>query len=368
MAKVTDGIKNLPTRILSQDEIVEIVDSFRKGDFTLSEKFILYHSRVAISSALRMRKDTEAMLSEMVSEALFQLCLIPQEVHEGKLLDYGLTQFTISRVKTRCLNFMRNDRVFKIPAMSSWRTGKRVKKLSNPIPRFGFSLDSENFMFSYSCRNFALIYGLVDSSVAPSEEARRLYADIMSCVRTEGERIVIKLRSEERTDKEIAHILGTSVTHVVNKRKDVESRYIQLCKRRKDAEFLNTFLPYPDYTLSAQVLDNKRLGKQRVEVKQILLGQFPNHPCCKMWKGHEYSLCEYGQAVCAEWTGRGFEDSIGHWLLDFKSKLTDTGPPLWLGKESIHNSHQSNLLRKDPVYYGTFGWKVPDYLPYDWNS
>jgi hypothetical protein len=120
---------------------------------------------------------------------------------------------------------MRNDRVFKIPATSGWRTGKRVKKLSNPIPRFGFGFDSENFMFHYSCRNLALIYGLVDSSIEPDINAKQTYNDIMSCVRTEGERIVIKMRAESRTDKEIAHIMGTSVTSVVNMRKAVEKRY-----------------------------------------------------------------------------------------------------------------------------------------------
>jgi len=228
---VTDGIRNLPTEILSQTEIVEIVDSFRKGDFSLSEKFILYHARVAFSTALKISRDTEAMLSDIRSEALFQLCLIPQEVFEGRLLDYGLTPYTISRVKTRCINFMRNDRVFKIPAMSSWRTGKRVKKLSNPIPRFGFGSDSDNFMFHYSCRNLALIYGLVDSRVEPDHNAKQTFKDIMSCVRTEGERIVISLRAESRTDKEIAHIMGTSVTSVVNMRKAVEKRY----KERFDA-------------------------------------------------------------------------------------------------------------------------------------
>ena len=33
---------------------------------------------------------------------------------------------------------------------------------------------------------------------------------------------------------------------------------------------MQTFLPYPDFERSAKVLDNKRLGKQRVEVLQIL--------------------------------------------------------------------------------------------------
>jgi hypothetical protein len=33
---------------------------------------------------------------------------------------------------------------------------------------------------------------------------------------------------------------------------------------------VQTFLPYPDFERTAEVLDDRRLGKQRVEVLQIL--------------------------------------------------------------------------------------------------
>jgi len=40
--------------------------------------------------------------------------------------------------------------------------------------------------------------------------------------------------------------------------------------------------------------------------------------------------------------------------------------PVWLYDEEFHASHRSNLLRKDPEYYGRFGWQeLPD-LPYLW--
>ena len=49
---------------------------------------------------------------------------------------------------------------------------------------------------------------------------------------------------------------------------------------------MQTFLPYPDYYQSARCLDNKRLGKQRVEALQIhnivsgkrTTGGWINHP------------------------------------------------------------------------------------------
>jgi hypothetical protein len=42
--------------------------------------------------------------------------------------------------------------------------------------------------------------------------------------------------------------------------------------------------------------------------------------------------------------------------------------PLWLGNQDFHNSHRSNLSRKDPVYYAQFNWDVPDNLPYIWPT
>ena len=54
-------------------------------------------------------------------------------------------------------------------------------------------------------------------------------------------------------------------------------------------------LPYTDFIKSAKCLDYKRLGKQRVEAKQILnilLGEttktgWRNHPSVLMWYGYE---------------------------------------------------------------------------------
>lgn len=40
--------------------------------------------------------------------------------------------------------------------------------------------------------------------------------------------------------------------------------------------------------------------------------------------------------------------------------------PKWLGNDKFHASHRSNLLRKKPEYYSSFGWKESDNLPYIW--
>jgi hypothetical protein len=126
---------------------------------------------------------------------------------------------------------------------------------------------------------------------------------------------------------------------------------------------MQTFLPYPDFQTSAKILDNKRLGKQRVEAKQILeillikkeqewwscpscgkifyteperecpkcdyyeghlcflwnsvesgdkLPKIPweNHPAVRMWRGYEECLALYGWIMCREWRQRGFVDNL----------------------------------------------------------
>ena len=79
---------------------------------------------------------------------------------------------------------------------------------------------------------------------------------------------------------------------------------------------MQTFLPYPDFTASAQSLDSKRLGKQRVEAIQImrtLLGistrGWRNHPAVLMWEGHEAALWRYTDAICTEWVERGYRNA-----------------------------------------------------------
>lgn len=139
---------------------------------------------------------------------------------------------------------------------------------------------------------------------------------------------------------------------------------------------MQTFLPYPDFAESARVLDRQRLGKQRVECLQILrtlcgVGQgWFNHPCTRMWSGHEAVLGRYGAAICDEWTRRGYKDNCAARMSEL---LLERMPgslirPKWLGNEAFHASHRSNLLRKDPEWYGQWGWKETADLPYVWPT
>jgi hypothetical protein len=131
---------------------------------------------------------------------------------------------------------------------------------------------------------------------------------------------------------------------------------------------MQTFLPLPDFEQSARVLDYRRLGKQRVEARQLLKAicdehnGWHRHPAARMWSGHTAALTEYGNAMIREWIRRGYVNNL---------RLVNNGTvilPPWLGDERLHASHRSNLLRKDQEYYGQFGWSEPPDLPYFWPS
>ena len=148
---------------------------------------------------------------------------------------------------------------------------------------------------------------------------------------------------------------------------------------------MQTFLPYHSFVYSARCLDNRRLGKQRVEAKQILLAlgvdvgqhrgnpgsRWRHHPAVGMWRGSENWLAMYAAEVCQEWIRRGFKDTLRVQFLEvfdrfiLEGRVLD-GRPIWLGDDEVHRSHRSNLLRKMPQHYGQFCWDVPNDLPYVW--
>jgi hypothetical protein len=147
---------------------------------------------------------------------------------------------------------------------------------------------------------------------------------------------------------------------------------------------MQTFLPYPDFEQAARVLDLKRLGKQRVEVIQVVRALtwpdygWRHHPAAAMWKGYEEALGRYGLTCCAVWVERGFGDtcaatiqadlaSAGVAPVRSQAGLAAAGAlPPWLGDEAVHRSHRAALLRKDPEHYGPLFPDNPDDEDYVW--
>jgi hypothetical protein len=147
---------------------------------------------------------------------------------------------------------------------------------------------------------------------------------------------------------------------------------------------VQTFVPYADFARTAHVLDTRRLGKQRVEVIQIVRAltvpgyAWASHPAVLMWKGFEEALGSYGLAMCEEWLGRGFGDTCAATiradletagvtrLRAYDSLEADGSLPPWLADEDVQRSHRSALVRKDPAHYASVFPDVPTDLPYVW--
>jgi hypothetical protein len=168
---------------------------------------------------------------------------------------------------------------------------------------------------------------------------------------------------------------------------------------------VNTFLVDPSFSRSAFCLDAKRLGKQRVEAKQILkaililhqlcnllddyttddlsadirrwrtkykqgdnklfldedwnvvegtegkeipLG-FTNHPAVRMWFFSPEALTEYLNAHIAEWIARGYNNTMP--FLDTPCAKEDITYPAWMAEPSVYTAYCATLRNKDPEYY-----------------
>ena len=122
---------------------------------------------------------------------------------------------------------------------------------------------------------------------------------------------------------------------------------------------MQTFLPYANFEKSARSLDYRRLGKQRVECKQIINALSPdydkrgwvNHPATQMWKGHVDVLKVYANTMITEWINRGYNNTMELYDVDVAKLQSDDALPEWLGHAQLHKSHRMNLLRKDYEFY-----------------
>lgn len=172
---------------------------------------------------------------------------------------------------------------------------------------------------------------------------------------------------------------------------------------------MNSFLPFQDFKASAECLDNKRLGKQRVECFQMLSvlvypleaktylplsklytwvpilqeealryketrpRAWSNHPAVRMWRGYEETLFDYLTHCCHEWVIRGYQDNVLSNAADLYAtfqalhgkELRILYPP-WLGDNRLHSSHRAALKLKYPTWYNKYGWEETPQMNYWW--
>lgn len=159
---------------------------------------------------------------------------------------------------------------------------------------------------------------------------------------------------------------------------------------------MQTFLPYPSFEESARSMDNVRLGKQRSECVQILLGMwsstrkhydllwsrmeyktchpdrkkavaYSTHKCTNMWRPYEGALLAYMSACVREYQARGYDNTRSIQFLCIVGPPRDYEMPPWLGDDDFHSRHRASLLLKNPGWYGQFGWKEEPKIDYRWG-
>lgn len=142
------------------------------------------------------------------------------------------------------------------------------------------------------------------------------------------------------------------------------------------------------------MLDQSRLGKQRVEAYQILLA-FEEHtkksptkythwlssPAVRMWEGHLPALTVYGAINCMRWRKLGHDDTLlGQFQLRRRVYLANDPDavvwPWWFGHPAMVRTHQAKLYYKmsprwvEAYSEGNIGKSMaglpPMKLPYLW--
>lgn len=152
---------------------------------------------------------------------------------------------------------------------------------------------------------------------------------------------------------------------------------------------MQTFLPYASFEKSADILDFRRKGNQRVEVLQILGAIFnvrvkyppsplnvfnkpigwKNHPATNMWRGYEKALAHYLRVFCESWKSHGYKDTrldaLNYYFPDLLKGEYELPP--WFGREDFHSRHRAALLAKNYKYYRQFGWTEEPKIDYLWG-
>lgn len=138
---------------------------------------------------------------------------------------------------------------------------------------------------------------------------------------------------------------------------------------------MQTFLPFPDFTLSAKCLDDSLLVKQVAEVLTVYkILKYHKHgwdeyPVCKMWYGHLGVLGWYYTVLHSVAKAQNLT-MLPIKGVELPEMLVMGSPvifPSWIGSPALHRSHQSNLLKRNEKHYRFwFGTTVPKNLDYHW--
>lgn len=150
-------------------------------------------------------------------------------------------------------------------------------------------------------------------------------------------------------------------------------------------EYIQTWLPYPSLSLSVAALSPDHLITQRWQNWQLIsllccyhLSEYTlascvwkHHPLVLQWRDHLPLLIQYQRNVCRIDAGNSgilekcemlFEEAVSQEACEAEVSIV----PAWLGSTAYHQSHQSNLIRKDAVHYRSQFPDAMEGLSYVW--
>lgn len=116
---------------------------------------------------------------------------------------------------------------------------------------------------------------------------------------------------------------------------------------------MQVFMPFVDFRESLSALDDKRLLKQLVEARQIIMGQgFTVHPATLAWKPFENTLRYYVEVGAEIWRQRGITNRGRAYTWNWDPQAGEyVDMPPFIGFAPYHISHACNLIRKNPGHY-----------------
>lgn len=139
-----------------------------------------------------------------------------------------------------------------------------------------------------------------------------------------------------------------------------------------------TFIVCGDLVANAKLLDDERLGKQRVEASQILdaiskATGWKNHPASVAWYNFANALKYYANCIIQEWINRGKNNTMP--VFEIVGEIV---MPWWVTWDRLHQSHRAMLIRKHPSYYHdkfdidldyfNYGYIWPSKVPYEMRN
>lgn len=145
---------------------------------------------------------------------------------------------------------------------------------------------------------------------------------------------------------------------------------------------MKLYLPHPDLARSARCFDDETLEHQITNAVMVVhalvdASQKSKLLCVGMWRGYSGFLLMYLRKLCTEaglrrgWTGDATSPDDNPYIeayVRLSNAFLSLAPlaPKWYGLARLHRSHQSELIKNDPYWYGQQFPTTPLDMPYLW--